>query len=143
MAKDKLNFRHAKWVEFLQSFTFSSKYKEGKKNVVADALSRRHSLLSVMSNKVLGFEFMKELYKEDPDFSEEWITQAEGHKNQASKYLLQEGFLFQGNKLCVPRGVLQRSLDQGSPLRGNGRALWCPKDLGDITGPILLAKNDG
>ncbi|XP_074278615.1 uncharacterized protein LOC141602208 [Silene latifolia] len=100
----KLNFRHAKWVEFLQSFTFSSKYKEGKKNVVADALSRRHSLLSVMSNRVLGFEFMKELYKEDPDFSEEWITQTEGHRNQGSKYLLQEGFLFQGNKLCVPRG---------------------------------------
>ncbi|XP_074317993.1 uncharacterized protein LOC141654773 [Silene latifolia] len=47
----KLSHRHAKWVEFLQAFNFSSKYKEGKQNVVADALSRRHSLLTVMSNK--------------------------------------------------------------------------------------------
>ncbi|XP_074289129.1 uncharacterized protein LOC141614269 [Silene latifolia] len=59
---------HAKWVEFLQSFTFSSKYKEGKQNVVADALYKRHSLLTVMKQRVLGIEFMKELYKGDPDF---------------------------------------------------------------------------
>ncbi|XP_074302910.1 uncharacterized protein LOC141637245 [Silene latifolia] len=38
----KLNHRYAKWVEFLQSFTFSSKYKEGEQNIVADALSRRY-----------------------------------------------------------------------------------------------------
>nr|BAB88749.1 integrase [Silene latifolia] len=100
----KLSHRHAKWVEYLQSFTFSSKYKEGKQNVVADALSRRHSLLSTMGTRVLGFEFMKEMYKEDPDFSEEWITQFEGHRVPGNKYLLQDGFLFQGNKLCVPRG---------------------------------------
>ncbi|XP_074283168.1 putative mitochondrial protein AtMg00860 [Silene latifolia] len=67
----KLNHRHAKWVEFLQSFTFSSKYKEGKQNIVADALSRRYSLLSVMEQKILGFEFMKQLYKDDPDFYED------------------------------------------------------------------------
>ncbi|XP_074318612.1 uncharacterized protein LOC141655430 [Silene latifolia] len=60
----KLNHRHAKWAELLQSFTFSSKYKEGKQNIVVDALSRSYSLLTVMELKVLGFEFMKELYKD-------------------------------------------------------------------------------
>ncbi|XP_074305835.1 uncharacterized protein LOC141641057 [Silene latifolia] len=57
-----------------------------------------------MSNKVLGFEFMKEMYKEDPDFSKEWITHTEGGLAQGKRYVLQGGFLFHGNKLCVLKG---------------------------------------
>ncbi|GKV00620.1 hypothetical protein SLEP1_g13286 [Rubroshorea leprosula] len=37
----KLNRRHAKWVEFLETFPYVIKYKQGKENIVADALSRR------------------------------------------------------------------------------------------------------
>lgn len=58
----KLNSRHAKWVEFLQAYTFLIKHKSGIQNQVADALSRRHSLLVTMQVKVLGFEVLKELY---------------------------------------------------------------------------------
>ena len=36
-----LNRRHAKWVEFIESFPYIVKYKKGKDNVVADALSRK------------------------------------------------------------------------------------------------------
>ncbi|KAF7826924.1 gag-pol polyprotein [Senna tora] len=39
----KLSKRHAKWVEYLESFPYVIKYKQGKDNVVADALSRRHA----------------------------------------------------------------------------------------------------
>ena len=39
-------------------------------NVVADALSRRHSLLVCFDAKLLGFEMLKELYANDVDFSE-------------------------------------------------------------------------
>ncbi|GKV12374.1 hypothetical protein SLEP1_g23526 [Rubroshorea leprosula] len=38
----KLNRRHAKWVEFLEMFPYVIKYKQGKENIVADALSCRH-----------------------------------------------------------------------------------------------------
>ncbi|XP_074305695.1 uncharacterized protein LOC141640915 [Silene latifolia] len=106
----KLNHGHAKWVEFLQSFTFSSKYKEGEQNIVADALSRRYSLLLVMEQKVPGFEFMKELYKDDPYFYEDLLAQTEATKIQGTKFLLQESFLFHGNKLCVPRGSYRDQL---------------------------------
>ena len=42
----KLTKRHAKWMEFLEQFPYAIKYKNGKSNVVVDALSRRHTLFS-------------------------------------------------------------------------------------------------
>ena len=52
----KLNKRHARWIEFLETFPYVIRYKKGKENVVADALSRRYSLLSSLDCKLLGFE---------------------------------------------------------------------------------------
>ncbi|CAA7046780.1 unnamed protein product [Microthlaspi erraticum] len=40
--QQKLNKRHARWAEFIETFPYVIKYKKGKDNVVADALSRRH-----------------------------------------------------------------------------------------------------
>ena len=39
------------------------KYKQGKENIVADALSRRYVLLSTLHARFLGFEHIKELYR--------------------------------------------------------------------------------
>ncbi|XP_071923187.1 uncharacterized protein [Coffea arabica] len=50
----KLSKRHAKWVSFIDTFSYVIKYKTGKTNVVADALSRRHSLLYFLHD---GFLF--------------------------------------------------------------------------------------
>jgi len=44
----KLNKRHAKCVEFLEKFPYVIKHKQGKINVVADALSRRYTLLNIL-----------------------------------------------------------------------------------------------
>ncbi|XP_038979001.1 LOW QUALITY PROTEIN: uncharacterized protein LOC120109324 [Phoenix dactylifera] len=48
----KLNRRHAKWVEFIESFPYVIKYKQGKENVVADALSRRHEGFLFRENRL-------------------------------------------------------------------------------------------
>jgi len=45
------------------------KNKQGKANIVADALSRRHSLLSILETKFLSFDHIKEFYPKDVDFS--------------------------------------------------------------------------
>ncbi|CAA7013689.1 unnamed protein product [Microthlaspi erraticum] len=68
--QQKLNKRHARWAEFIETFPYVIKYKKGKDNVVADALSRRYTLLSTLDAKLLGFEQIKELYASDADFSD-------------------------------------------------------------------------
>jgi len=66
----KLNRRHAKWVEFIETFPYIMKYKKGKDNVVVDALSQKSVLLNQLEVKVLGLKSLKELYNNDPEFSE-------------------------------------------------------------------------
>jgi hypothetical protein len=45
-SQTNLNCRHAKWVEFIESFPYVIKHKKGKDNIIADALSRRYTMLS-------------------------------------------------------------------------------------------------
>jgi hypothetical protein len=40
-----LNRSHVKWIEFIETFSYIIKYKQGKDNIVIDALSIRHSFL--------------------------------------------------------------------------------------------------
>nr|GEZ10697.1 retrovirus-related Pol polyprotein from transposon 17.6 [Tanacetum cinerariifolium] len=49
----KLSSRHAKWVEFLQAYSFTIRHKAGSAKVVADALSRRHVLTSSLQIQVV------------------------------------------------------------------------------------------
>jgi hypothetical protein len=61
---------HARWVSYIQWFTFSLKHKSGKLNCAADALSHRATLLITMKAEVTGFECLKELNEEDEDLGE-------------------------------------------------------------------------
>ena len=63
----KLNRRHAKWMEFIETFSYVIKYKQVKENIVADALSRRYVVVSTLNAKLLGFEYVKESYANDDE----------------------------------------------------------------------------
>ena len=95
----KWNKRHARWIEFVETFPYVICYKQGKENIVADALSRRYVLISTLDAKLFGFEHIKELYLLDQDFSEEYACcERAAHDN----FFRHDGFLFQENKLCIP-----------------------------------------
>ena len=66
---DHDSLRRAKWVEFMETFSYVIKYKQGNENIVANALSRRYVLLSTLDARFIGFEHIKELYNDDSDFA--------------------------------------------------------------------------
>jgi hypothetical protein len=92
--------RHAKCVEFIETFLYIIKHKKGKDNVIVDALSRRYTMLSLLDHKIFGLESLKELYATDFDFKDAYENCREDRI--WNKYVLHDGLLYRANKLCVP-----------------------------------------
>ncbi|PKI38028.1 hypothetical protein CRG98_041582 [Punica granatum] len=105
--QNKLNRRHAKWVEFIEMFPYVIQYKQGKENVVADALSRRYVLISTLNAKFLGFEHLNELYMQDSDFG---AIYSACEKGAFGKFYKHDEFLFRENKLCIPNSSMRELL---------------------------------
>nr|GEU55622.1 RNA-directed DNA polymerase [Tanacetum cinerariifolium] len=103
----KLKPRHAKWVEFIQAFSFVIRHKVRSDNQVADALSRRHSLITTMQIRVQGFDSFRGLYCDDLDFREIWSKSDSGPFQQFSKL---DGYLFKGVRLCIPLCYLRKAI---------------------------------
>jgi hypothetical protein len=112
--QNKLNNRHAKWVSFLQGYTFVLKHKSGRHNQVADALSRHTVLLTTMENQVIGFVALKDLYASDNDFweiVEQLKNPVAGNMDlNQGEYFMQDGYLFKGKQLCIPIGSMRENI---------------------------------
>ena len=76
--------------------------------MVADALSRRYTLLNSLSAKLLGFEFIKELYQHDDDFGDIYTSCDNGAVSD--DFYLFDGFLFKRNRLCIPKCSMRELL---------------------------------
>jgi hypothetical protein len=95
----KLNRRHAKWVKFIESFPYVIKYKKGKDNVIADALSRHYTMLSQLDFNFFGLETIKEQYLHDAEFKDVLHNCRDGRT--WNKFILNYEFVFCANKLCI------------------------------------------
>ena len=64
---------------------------------------------------VLGFNQLKEMYKDDLDFKEIYeVCDNLVNRDRCpwTKYMLQEGLLFRGIEFCIPRSSMRNSLLQ-------------------------------
>ncbi|PON61866.1 hypothetical protein PanWU01x14_142840, partial [Parasponia andersonii] len=103
-----LSRMHVRWVMFLQKFTFVFKHKDGSLNRVADALSRRASLLVVVQTDIIGLEYLKDLYSSDEDFATIWSKCA--NNESTGEFIIQHGYLFKSNQLCIPKTSVREQL---------------------------------
>ena len=108
-SQDKISSRHASWTAYLQQFTFVIKHQSGKLNKVADALSRRHALVSTLRVSIPGFECFADLYPTDPYFSSVWMDLTHGVH---SDFSFIDGFIFKNNRVCVPACSLRLQIIQ-------------------------------
>jgi hypothetical protein len=108
-----LNQKHAKWVEYMQNFTFVIKHISGTMNKVTDALSRKCLLLQEFRVKTLGFENLKDMYAGDADFAEAYEVVKNlvlRDRSPQLEYQIQDGLLFKGNQLCIPDCSMRENL---------------------------------
>ena len=66
--------------------------------------------------QVLGFDFLKDLYKSDLDFKETYevsLNPIQRNGGPWNEYILQDGLLFKDSKLCVPKCSMRENLKIG------------------------------
>lgn len=91
----------------MEAFPYVIEYKKLSVNVVADALSRRYALISMLNTRLMGFELIVQLYEKDPYFAKIYEDCTKGAKED---YFRQEGFLFKAGRLCIPFGSIKELL---------------------------------
>jgi hypothetical protein len=61
----------------------------------------------------LGFDSLKEMYSDDSDFKDTYEACENPvlrDRSQWIKYLIHDGLLFKGNKLCIPKNSMRENL---------------------------------
>lgn len=108
LSQNNISRMHARWIYFIQRFV---KRQAGKEIKAAGALSRKSSLLAVLSGEVVAFSHLLELYEDDCDFSTWWYKSV--HHMEVVDFHLVDDSLFKGDLLCVPHKSLRPPSSQG------------------------------
>ncbi|MCO5601463.1 hypothetical protein L7F22_055586 [Adiantum nelumboides] len=106
LTRAKLSKKHFSWANFLSMFHFQLVHVASKKNVVADALSRRPHVAAVSIAYQQELDEMRDHYSTDEDFAEPYDALVRGE--HPDSYSLKDGFLMFRRKLCVSRLLRQK-----------------------------------
>ena len=98
-SQKKLNARHAKWVEFLNEYSFVINHRSGIENKAADALSRLTVTLHRISAHVIRFDRLKNEYFACPDFGIIYNKVSNGNRQEYMDFHVENGYLFKVTKL--------------------------------------------
>jgi hypothetical protein len=63
--------------------------------------------------KTLGFDDLRDMYVDDPDFKEAYeVTENPvlRDRRQWAEYMIQEGLMFRGSQLCIPNCSMRENL---------------------------------
>ena len=97
----------------MQNFTFVIKHIPSTANKVVDALSRKCLIFQEFRVKTLGFNNLKEMYRDESDFKESYEACENPvlrDKIQWTEYMIQDGLLFRGNQLCIHKSSMKENL---------------------------------
>ena len=107
LTQEKSNSCQARWLEFLQEFHFKVRYKSGKSNVVANALSRFPMEINTVQVTRIVPTWISELpplYLQCSDFSTSYekTKTRELLVGKRGVYTLQDSLVYFFNTLCIP-----------------------------------------
>ena len=120
LGQKDLNDRQQKWVSKLQAYDFDIVYVKGKKNIVADALSKRLHLLAVGIVIDDWRELVLEEYAKDS-----WASSVIEGAIQDSQYtVVNDLIIYKGRIYLVPGSAMKQKILRAfhdSPLAGHPR----------------------
>ena len=91
-SQKKLTSKQARWQDFLAEFNFTFEYKSGKANVVADTLSRKGALATIVSSNCSSIvEGIKEGMHYDPVAKQLFALAQQG---KTKKFWEEDGLLY-------------------------------------------------
>jgi hypothetical protein len=96
----------------MKKFTFVIKHISGNANKVVDALSKRNLILREFQ-VTLGFGHLQEMYDTNPDFKEAYEACENlvlRDRSQWVEYLIQDGLVFKGCQLFIPKCSMRKNL---------------------------------
>ncbi|GJR00539.1 transposon ty3-I gag-pol polyprotein [Tanacetum coccineum] len=105
-------------------------------------LSRKTTLLVSISNEVLGFDSIKDLYANDEDYGNIWMELKT--KQHRGEFILLDDYLFKGNRLCIPKTSLRSQMIKEVHVGGLSAHLGRDKTIASVESQFywLQSKRD-